>query len=144
MQFKVQRNEAGYRFISILSEKYNAKKTLIWINKEIHTPNNQLSFPIKNAILTQTDKKSLVIRFSKTHTIHYKEITSIYRGDLKIDHEYLDEGERLDIFTQYHSPAGALGQTKLIFASIKNKLDISWTSKSINQAMIGSHRFEAI
>ena len=144
MYFKVQRNESGYRFISILSEKYNAKKTLIWINKEIPTPNNQITFPIKNAILTQTEKKTLVIRFSKTHTLHCKEITSIYRGDLKIDHEYLDEDERIDIFTQYHSPAGALGQTALIFASIKDKIGISWRSTDNHQIKEGHFKLKVI
>jgi hypothetical protein len=144
MQFKVQRNEAGYRFISILSEKYNAKKTLIWINKEIPTKNNLLEFPIKNAMLTKTEKKSLVIRFSKTHTLHCKEIASIYRGDLKVAHEYLDEDERIDIFTQYHSPAGALGQTKLVFASIKVKMGISWNSTANNQTIEGHMKLEVI
>jgi len=128
MQLKVQRNEAGYRFISILSEKYNAKKTLIWINKEIPTENNLLIFPIKNAMLTKTKKGSLVIRSSKIHTLHCQEVKSLYRGNLLITHNQVFESELIEMLSQYHSPAGTLGQTKIIFASIVNTLIVYWKS----------------
>ena len=138
MYFKVQRNEAGYRFISILSEKYNAKKTDIWINKEIPTENDLLFFPIQNAKLSRTGKGSLVIKPHKNQIVDCIKIDSLYRGNLDIslcrdcsdiELNLLENNESIEVFTQYHSPAGALGQSKLIFVSIKSNITIYWKSQ---------------
>ena len=111
-------NDRGFKFIEIRHGIHDRKRLVIWINNRIPIEqtdggDNRLHFPVQDAVITATEKGSLVMKPLAGSVVYNFESKSCYRGAASV--EMVANGDIVADYSDLHSPTGSLGETHGVF-----------------------------